>query len=139
MALHHAQTAEVVHIGPLGENFSTAQSIAITKNRGFETVRLVLPVNSNIPTHAVPGNVILHCLEGNVQLGLPDSSVTLNSHDWVYLEPKTPHSLKAIENSTLLLTILFNPGPQIKPSQSKVLDRWENEGGAVNAYTVPPT
>jgi len=140
MALHHAQPGEIVSLAPLGKYLPEARSVAITKKAGFETLRLIMPAHSSIPRHAVPGNVMLHCLEGSIELSLPSSNVTLNAHDWVYLEHSEPHSLKALQNSALLLTILVNPGPKLKPSQPahESLERWEDEGGSANAYQLGP-
>tara|TARA_A100000171_G_scaffold40426_1_gene40735 strand:- start:2906 stop:3331 length:426 start_codon:yes stop_codon:yes gene_type:complete len=141
MALHHAQPGEVVSLTPLGKHLPEARSVAITKKPGFETLRLIMPANATIPRHAVPGNVMLHCLEGSIELSLSSSSVILNVNDWVYLEHSEPHSLKALQNSALLLTILFNPGPKLKPSQPAIesLERWEDEGGSSSAYQLGPS
>lgn len=140
MALHHAQPGEIVSLAPLGEHLPEARSVAITKKPGFETLRLIMPAYATIPRHAVPGNVMLHCLEGSVELFLSSSNVTMNENDWVYLEHSEPHSLKALQNSALLLTILFNPGPKLKPSQPphESLERWEDEGGSASAYKLGP-
>ena len=51
---------------------------------------------------------MLHCLEGRVRLGLTDSVLELVAHQWIYLEGGTIHSVTGIEESSLLLTILFD-------------------------------
>lgn len=138
MALHHAQPGEVVNLAPLGEQLPQARSVAITKKPGFEALRLIMPRGTTIPRHAVPGNVMVHCLEGSIELSLASSSVVLNANEWVYLEHSEPHALKASQDSALLLTILFNPGPKLKPSQPahESLERWEDEGGSASAYQL---
>jgi quercetin dioxygenase-like cupin family protein len=51
----------------------------------------------------------LQCLEGLVELGLATSPVILKAHDWIYLDGDAAHSLRAIEDSSLLLTIFLIP------------------------------
>lgn len=51
---------------------------------------------------------MLHCIEGRVGLGLVDASVELGTGHWLYLEGDEPHSVRGIEDASLLLTILFD-------------------------------
>lgn len=108
MALHHAKPGEVVDLRPLGEGLAEARTSAIVRTPGFEAVRLVVPAGKEVPTHKVPGRIMLHCLEGRVQLGLPDATPELRAGDWLYLEGGEPHSVTGIEDASLLLTILFD-------------------------------
>ena len=50
----------------------------------------------------------LHCLTGCVKLTLADGqSKNLAAGDWLYLEGAAEHDVEGMEDSTLLLTILF--------------------------------
>lgn len=108
MALHHAKPGEIVDLRPLGQKLKEAGTTAIIKSNRFEAIRLIVRAGSEIPSHEVPGNITLHCLEGRVLLGLTQSIIELNASEWVYLEGGEAHSVKGIEDSSLLLTILFN-------------------------------
>lgn len=107
MALKHARAGEPVDLSPLGTGIQEARTEAIVKSRSFEAVRLVVRAGTVIPTHKVPGQITLHCLEGHVEIGLDGSSLKLAAHEWAYLEGGEPHSIRGIEDSSLLLTILF--------------------------------
>lgn len=107
MALRHAKPGEVVNLLPLGSELSTSKTAALVKTDRFEAVRLVVAAGSDIPVHAVPGQITLHCLEGRVILRAP-SEIELRAGDWVYLDRGTPHSLLGVEPSSLLLTIVFD-------------------------------
>lgn len=109
MALKHARAGEVFHISPLGSGLREAKTGAIVKSRSFEAVRLIVRAGTLIPTHKVPGQITLHCLEGRVEIGLDDHNLELAANEWVYLEGGEPHSVRGIEDSSLLLTILFVP------------------------------
>ncbi|HWJ70653.1 MAG TPA: cupin domain-containing protein [Sphingobium sp.] len=85
------------------------QTTAIVKAKAFEAIRLVIPAGREIPAHEVAGDIMLHCLEGRVALDLPDAGLELAAGDWVYLEGGARHRVKAVEDASLLLTILFSP------------------------------
>lgn len=108
MALKHAKAGQVVNLHPLGDRLKDAKTAAIVKEESFEAVRLIVPAGSEIPSHQVSGNITLYCLEGRVLLGVEDSEIELNAGDWVYLGGGAPHSVKGVEDSSLLLTILFS-------------------------------
>lgn len=107
MALKHAQPGEVVDLRPLRERLADANSSAIVRTPSFEAIRLIVPAGAELSTHQVPGRIMLHCLEGHVELGLPSGSVELRADDWLFLEEGEPHSVRGVEDASLLLTILF--------------------------------
>lgn len=107
MALKHAAPGEIVDLSPLGPELKNTRTAAIVKSDSFEAVRLVVRKGTSIPTHAVPGQIMLHCLEGHVTIGLENGQATLRANEWVYLQGGEPHSVHGLEDSSLLLTILF--------------------------------
>ena len=107
MALQHVEPGEVVHLQPLDAAPLTAKTSALVKSDRFEAVRLIVPAGTIIPSHKVEGFITLFCLEGHAFLGV-DREIELRSGDWIYLERGTPHSVRAIEDVVLLLTILFD-------------------------------
>jgi quercetin dioxygenase-like cupin family protein len=107
MALHHAKPGEIVDLGPLGPGLGEARTAAIIKGDHFETIRLIIHAGAEIPQHKVSGEITLHCLEGHVEIGVDPEPIVLKANDWVYLIGGAPHSVKAIESSSLLLTIFL--------------------------------
>lgn len=107
MAVHHANPGEIVDLQPLGDALKDAKTTAIVKAKTFETARLIVRAGTNIAAHQVAGAITLHCLEGRVRLDLADSAIELAAGQWVYLEGGARHSLTGLEDSSLLLTILF--------------------------------
>jgi quercetin dioxygenase-like cupin family protein len=107
MALHHARAGEIIDLRPLGDNLKLARTEAIVKSDLFEAVRLIVHAGMKIDEHDVEGPIMLHCLEGHVLLGLAGSNVSLKEGQWMYLEGGARHSVSGIEESSLLLTILF--------------------------------
>ena len=107
MALHHASSGEVVDLGPLGPDLRQAQTAALVKTDSFEAIRLVLKAGDELPAHQVSGKFTLHCIEGRVRLELPDDSLELAAQQWVYFDGGVSHSLRAMEDASLLLTIML--------------------------------
>jgi quercetin dioxygenase-like cupin family protein len=103
----HARPGEVVDLRPLGAELRSARTTAIVKTGSFEAARLIVRAGAEIPPHQVTGCITLHCLEGRVLLGLAETSLELAAGEWLYLEGGTRHSVKGLEDSCLLLTILF--------------------------------
>jgi quercetin dioxygenase-like cupin family protein len=108
MALHHAKPGEIVDLHPIGSGLRDARTAAIIKGDNFEAIRLIVHAGAEIPQHKVSGEIMLHCLEGYVELGIDPAPIALKANQWVYLEAGAPHSVKGIEDSSLLLTIFLN-------------------------------
>lgn len=107
MALEHAGAGEKIHLGPLGSALTGAKTSALAKTDRFEVIRLVLEAGSTIPPHSLAGYVSLHCIEGSVTVEAVEA-IRLRPSDWVYLRRQETHSLRAVEDSSLLLTIYFD-------------------------------
>lgn len=107
MALKHAVPRQVVELRPIGSRLAAARTSAIVRTPSFEAVRLVVPAGTEIPSHKVSGQITLYCIEGHAQLGLTGEKIELRAGDWVFLEGDETHSVKGIEDASLLLTILF--------------------------------
>ncbi len=119
MAMHRVGPGEIFDLKPLGTNLKTARTTAIVKSGAFEAVHLVVHADVDIKTHKVDGPITLHCLEGRALLGLPEASLELSGGQWVFLEGGVPHSIKGIEDTSLLLTILFPPETQGRQGEAR--------------------
>ncbi len=108
MAIHHAGPGEVVDLRPLAGKLRETKTTAITKTDRFEAIRLVVAQGATIDRHAVSGDLTLLCMEGRIALGLSTREVELSAGEWLYLNGGETHSVKGLEDSSLLLTILFN-------------------------------
>jgi quercetin dioxygenase-like cupin family protein len=107
MAIDHARPGEVIDLRAPGTGLKDARTTAIVKSRHFETIRLIVHGRAEIPAHQVAGDVILHCLEGRVLVGVAGSGLDLPAGHWVHLDGGALYSVKGIEDSVLLLTIIF--------------------------------
>lgn len=108
MARHHAKAGEIIDLRPLGSQLATAKTTALVKEKDFEAVRLIVQADREIAPHRVAGNVMLHCLEGRIVLSTPRGNLALSADQWIYLDGGEVHGLRGVEDSSLLLTILFD-------------------------------
>ena len=109
MALPHAVSGQLIDVRPLGDQLAAATSKAILKTQTLELMRLVLPKGKSLPDHHVPGEVTLLCLEGSVELVAHGATQIMRAGEMVYLEGGVPHALQAVEDASVLLTILLKP------------------------------
>jgi quercetin dioxygenase-like cupin family protein len=107
MALNHVTSGEVVDLRSGTDRPEARGTRALVKSDSFEAIRLVVPAGGEIPPHQVAGKFTLQCLEGKVRVGVPDGSVELAAGQWVYFDGGVRHSVSAVEDSSLLLTIIF--------------------------------
>ena len=114
MALAHAQPLDVIDIRPLGAGLRDAVTTSLLKMHDLQLMRLVLPAGHGLPEHHVSGAVTVQCLEGETVVTTPARTCTLRAGQLVVLTAQEPHALKAVTDSTLLVTILLYTAPAIK-------------------------
>ena len=105
MGIPHAASGQIVDIGPLGKSLSQSVTTTLIKTDRLEVIRLVLPAEKEIPSHAVPGEITVQCLEGEVEFRAGGASQILSAGQLLYLQGNEPHSLQAILDSSVLVTI----------------------------------
>ncbi len=107
MAIPHAKPTELIDVRPLGADLKDARTTTLVKTDSLEVIRLVLPAAKDIKPHDVPGEVTVQCLEGKVAFRVGDSERELTAGKLIYLAGSDKHSLRAIEDASLLVTILL--------------------------------
>ena len=107
IATHHASPGEVVNFETWASDLTTDQTKAIVKTKEMELVRLVLPAGKEIPNHKVSGPITVHCINGRIEFTAMGATQELSQGELLHLTPGEPHSVKAIENAVVLLTIIF--------------------------------
>lgn len=106
MSLYHPASGEVIDIRPLGDKLPEAASVALARTDDFEVMRLVLPKGKSVPEHRVAGEVTLQCIEGIVEVQAHDKTQQLQPGELLYLHGNTPYALYALENASVLMTML---------------------------------
>jgi len=107
MALPHAESGQIIDISPLGSRLRSTVSTALFKAEDLEVMRLVLLSGKGIPPHKVAGEVTIQCIEGVVEVS-SDEVQTLDAGKMLYLRGDEVHSLRALEDASVLLTIFLD-------------------------------
>ena len=106
MSIQHAQSGEIISL-PLGAALASSKTTTLVKTADLEVIRLVLPLDKEIPSHNAPGEITVQCLEGRVAFTAHGRTQELTTGQMLYLAASEPHALKAVEDSTMLVTLLL--------------------------------
>lgn len=111
MAIPHARPGEIVDIRPLGAGLKERATTTLIKTDALEVLRLVILAGNKIARHQVPGQITVQCLEGEVIFDAGGTDRELAAGDLLFLSGGTPHALRAVKDSSLLVTILLHHKP----------------------------
>lgn len=110
MAIPHAASGEVIDIRPLAAGLRDAVTTTLVKTDQLEVIRLVLPAGKEIAEHRAPGEITVQGLEGTVEFQAHGQTRTLQAGQMLHLASREPHAVKAVEDSSILVTILLKDG-----------------------------
>ena len=106
MSVPNANPGEVVDIRPLGAALATTPTRTLVKTEAVTVVRMVVPAGKEIPTHAAKGELIVQCLEGKIAFTAGGKTHDLETGHLLHLPAGEPHSLRGVEDGSLLLTVV---------------------------------
>jgi nucleotide-binding universal stress UspA family protein/quercetin dioxygenase-like cupin family protein len=101
-----ANPGDVVDVRPLGASLDSARTRKLVRTPGVEVVRLIVRAGQEIPSHISHGEILVQCLEGRVAFTALGKTRELAAGELLNLPAGEPHSLKGIEDASLLLTVL---------------------------------
>lgn len=107
MAIPHAKSGQVINVRPLGTALASAQTNTLVRTADVEVIRLIVPSGKEIPQHKAKGDIVVQCLEGAVAFTFSGKTENLRSGDLLYLDVGEPHSVRGIEDSSILLTVIL--------------------------------
>jgi quercetin dioxygenase-like cupin family protein len=108
MAIPHAKSGEVIDLRPMGEALAHAVTSTLVKTDRLEIIRYVVPAGKEWHGHQVAGEITVQCLEGRVAFTAGGTTRELAAGQMVYLAGNEPHSLRGIEDASVLVTILLH-------------------------------
>ncbi|MBF4988143.1 MULTISPECIES: cupin domain-containing protein [unclassified Methylophilus] len=107
MSIQHYAPGEVINISPDGAKFESAKSETLIRESHIEVFRFILNAGKTTPEHTAAGAVTIQCIEGEVELNLAGQIRVLKANNLIYLSAGAAHTVKALLDSTLLITILL--------------------------------
>ena len=97
-----------------------ATTFPLVKEDAFEAIRMVLRKDHEMAGHQVEWPITIYCLDGQIAFTARGQTHDLRAGHWLFLLGNEPHSLRAIEDSSFLLTILFHRSSSERRSPSDV-------------------
>lgn len=107
MAITHAASGELIDVRPLGAALRQTSSSTLVRAAHLEVFRFVLVAGQTAPDHKASGALTIQCLEGVVEFDAHGRTQILQAGDMVYLADAEPHAVRALEDASLLVTILL--------------------------------
>ena len=107
MAIKHAESGEVIDIRPLGASLNDHTTRALAKTDHLELIRMVLPAGKEIREHKAPREITVQCIEGAIEFNCHGATQRLEGGQMLFLNPREPHSVKAVEDSAVLVTMVL--------------------------------
>ena len=114
MSIHHAAANEIITL-TLGSALIGSKTATLVKTTALEIIRLILPAGKVIPRHQAHGEITVQCLEGRVAFTADNKTRELTVGQLLYLNAGEPHALTAIEDSSLLVTLLLANNTPAQP------------------------
>ena len=108
MATTHAASGELIDLHPLARAGQASESQTLVRTDHVEVFRLTMPRGKELPEHKVASVITMQCLEGKVEIVARGRAQAMPAGTMMYLAGAEPHSVKALEDSSLLVTLLVN-------------------------------
>jgi nucleotide-binding universal stress UspA family protein/quercetin dioxygenase-like cupin family protein len=102
-----ARPGEVVDVRPLGSALPSAKTRALARTDELEVLRLVVPAGKEVPEHRAKGALVVQCLEGQVVFTAFGKPQDLRAGELLYLPAGEPHSVRGVQDASLLVTIVL--------------------------------
>jgi quercetin dioxygenase-like cupin family protein len=109
MAIPRALPGEVIDVRPFGAALAGQQTATLVRSARLQVIRLVLPAGHEIPSHSAPDEMTVQCLEGHVTFTTLGQARDLTAGSFLFLPAGEPHALRALEASSLLVTLVVHP------------------------------
>ena len=106
MEMPPAKPGQIVFLHPLTASGETSSLTTFVKTPQVAVIQLIVPAGRDVPTHEVQGELIIHCLEGLFALSTLGKAYELKAGQLLHLLIDEPFSIRAIEDSSLLVTIV---------------------------------
>lgn len=87
------------------------RQLAIVRRGPVSVILFAFEEGGLLKEHQADGDVIIQVLTGQLSVTVDDEAVTLGPNALLTLAPGQPHSVRAIEDSDMLLTICRAPSP----------------------------
>lgn len=108
MSIPKAAPGIPVDLFPQDGDAPGLESRALVKTNEFEAIRIAVPKGGEVcSNHQVEGPITVQCLKGRVAFTADGDVHSLRAGQWLFLPGRVPHSITGVEDSLILLTVMF--------------------------------
>ncbi len=108
MATTHAASGELIDLQLATPPGPASESQTLVRSDHWEVFRLTMPTGKELPEHKVASVITMQCLQGMLEVEAHGRTQTMRAGTMMYLTGGEPHAVKALEDSSLLVTLLVN-------------------------------
>lgn len=105
MALPHAAPGQALDVLPAAGDPDGERTVALFKSQDLEVMRLVLSAGKGLPPHKVAGEITVQCLSGHLAVHTVQGAHELRAGQMLYLAREAVHDVRALQDSTALVTV----------------------------------
>ena len=109
MVNQESEHGTIVELKTLEPSLRGHEKTVLVENDNLRIVQFAIPGGSGIPRYEAHGIMILHCLAGRLSVTAMDRSRVLRSGQLLHLAVREAFSVSALEDSSLLATIVLPP------------------------------
>ncbi|RDU66131.1 cupin [Helicobacter didelphidarum] len=80
----------------------------LAQNSASKEIQIIMPKNSEMKEHKAPFAISVQVLRGWIEFSIDDKIMKLQELDMISLEANIPHSLKALKDSIVRLSLAKN-------------------------------
>lgn len=84
---------------------SRRKTETVAREAGVSVVVMAMEAGDEIKQHLAPGTVSIHALRGHISINADNVDFDVRPAQVVFLQPSTPHSVRAVEQSVIVLTV----------------------------------
>jgi quercetin dioxygenase-like cupin family protein len=114
MSQRIGRPGEVIDLGPSNSSSSRAAATLIETD-DVKIVRLNVAQGKEIPPHTALGALLVQCVAGRVAFTALGQTCELHRDQMLYLPAGERHSVKGLDDATLLLTIVHDRSVPFDP------------------------
>ncbi|HEX2635533.1 MAG TPA: cupin domain-containing protein [Gemmatimonadales bacterium] len=91
------------------------RQVSLVHRGPLRLVLFALEPGGELPEHRAPGHVVIHCLRGQIEVEALGARERMEANEALVLDPDVPHTVKALTQSEMLLTVCLDAKPQRPP------------------------
>jgi quercetin dioxygenase-like cupin family protein len=91
------------------------RQVSLVHRGPLRLVLFALEAGGELPEHRAPGHVVIHCLRGQIEVEAAGARERMGANEALVLDPDVPHTVKALIQSEMLLTVCLDTKPQRPP------------------------